>query len=158
MTAADFAALVEARRTGAGKWQARCPAHDDRSPSLSIRAGQDGRVLVHCFAGCVLEGILSALNLTRGDLFAGPPPTPEHAAALRAACEERERQAQAEHQARGETWRKVRRWEAVVSALGTKLARLPDDAPDADTLTRLYHQASDSLHVAEIEAERVSKP
>ena len=61
MTAAEFAALVDARRTGPEKWQAHCPAHQDRSPSLSIRAGNDGRVLLHCFAGCSHLAIASAL-------------------------------------------------------------------------------------------------
>jgi hypothetical protein len=49
-------------------WQARCPAHEDRQPSLSLSEGEDGRVLVHCFAGCPPERILSALSLTFGDL------------------------------------------------------------------------------------------
>ena len=31
---------------------ARCPAHDDRKPSLSIRDADDGKVLVRCHAGC----------------------------------------------------------------------------------------------------------
>ena len=64
MTASDFAALLLARRIGQGKWQGRCPAHADRSPSLSVAEGQDGRVLVHCFAGCALTQILAALRLT----------------------------------------------------------------------------------------------
>ena len=55
MTADTFAVLVEARRTGNGNWQARCPAHADRSPSLSIGVGSDGRILLHCLAGCALE-------------------------------------------------------------------------------------------------------
>jgi hypothetical protein len=46
MNAPAFADLVEARRTGTGRWQARCPAHQDRLPSLSIREGPDGRILV----------------------------------------------------------------------------------------------------------------
>jgi len=85
MTAAAFAALVQAQRTGAGRWKARCPAHNDRSPSLSIRAGDDGRVLVLCRAGCALDSILSALKLAKRDLFAGPPPSPEQTAAIQAA-------------------------------------------------------------------------
>lgn len=55
MTADAFAGLVQAQRTGAGRWKARCPAHADCSPSLSIRAWSDGHVLLHCFAGCALE-------------------------------------------------------------------------------------------------------
>ena len=42
--------LPEAKRNGKG-WHARCPAHDDRQPSLSIAEGDDGRALMHCHAG-----------------------------------------------------------------------------------------------------------
>ncbi len=46
-----------------------CPAHDDRSPSLSIAAGDDGRVLVHCHAGCSAEAVVQAIGLEMADLF-----------------------------------------------------------------------------------------
>lgn len=52
----------------------RCPAHKDRSPSLSVSEGADGRALVHCFAGCTVGEICSALNLTVRDLFPGRAP------------------------------------------------------------------------------------
>lgn len=39
-------------KPNSGGWLACCPAHEDRSPSLSINAGDDGRVLLKCFAGC----------------------------------------------------------------------------------------------------------
>jgi hypothetical protein len=87
MTADAFADLVQAQRTGAGRWKARCPAHADRSPSLSIRAGDDGRVLVLCRAGCSLDSILAGLKLAKRDLFAGPPPSLEQTAAIQAARE-----------------------------------------------------------------------
>lgn len=61
--------LENARPTGDGKWLACCPAHQDHSPSLSISTGDDGRVLLHCFAGCKPKAIVSALNLTMSDLF-----------------------------------------------------------------------------------------
>lgn len=64
-------ALIErlsARRSGGG-WAAKCPAHDDRQPSLSIDTGADGRVLLHCHAGCDIGSILSALDLKSRDLF-----------------------------------------------------------------------------------------
>ena len=60
--------LDKVRRTGNNKWQALCPSHDDRSPSLSIRLTDD-RVLLHCFAGCPAEDVLDALGLTFGDLY-----------------------------------------------------------------------------------------
>lgn len=49
----------------------RCPAHDDRSPSLSVTAGET-RVLVHCHAGCDTDDVLAALGMTRADLFDQP--------------------------------------------------------------------------------------
>ena len=54
---------------GTDKWKACCPAHNDRSPSLSIRQVDDGRVLLHCFAGCTVEDIVSSVGLSIGDLF-----------------------------------------------------------------------------------------
>lgn len=51
------------KRTGPGRWLARCPAHSDKSPSLSLRECDDGRLLVHCFAECDVESILAAVGL-----------------------------------------------------------------------------------------------
>lgn len=48
-------------RAGRG-WVARCPAHDDRKPSLSIGEGRDGTVLIHCHAGCDQQRVLRALR------------------------------------------------------------------------------------------------
>jgi hypothetical protein len=41
-----------------------CPAHDDRTPSLSVRPGRK-RLLFHCFAGCSAEDVLRALERMR---------------------------------------------------------------------------------------------
>lgn len=48
---------------------ARCPAHEDRSPSLSIKETQDGKVLLHCFGGCGAADVVAAAGLTLSDLF-----------------------------------------------------------------------------------------
>lgn len=61
--------LDKVKRTGAGRYQARCPAHDDRGPSLSIRELDDGRVLVHCFAGCDVHSVLASVGLDISALF-----------------------------------------------------------------------------------------
>ena len=57
------------RETGHGKHVARCPAHDDNSPSLAIKDCGDGRVLLHCFAGCEAEDVLNAIGLTFSDVM-----------------------------------------------------------------------------------------
>lgn len=61
------------RRTGAGRWLARCPGHEDKSPSLSVREMDDGRILLHDFAGCDVEEILGAIGLTFDVLFPERP-------------------------------------------------------------------------------------
>ena len=54
MTAETIAKALGGRKAGGG-WTARCPAHDDRTPSLSIRDADDNKVLVRCHAGCDQE-------------------------------------------------------------------------------------------------------
>lgn len=63
--------LDKVRKTGPDKWQACCPAHDDSGPSLAIKETDDGRVLLHCFAGCGAAEVLDALGLEFSELF--PP-------------------------------------------------------------------------------------
>lgn len=150
MAASAIADLPHGRPVGRGKWMARSPAHNDRSPSLSIREGDDGRVLVLCRAGCALDSILAAQRLGKRDLFAGPPPSPEQQAALRAAQEARQSAALAERKARLAALDRVEKLQAVVNALGEKLVRLPE----SDELGRLFHAACDRLHASEMEADK----
>jgi hypothetical protein len=65
-----FGRLEGVRTCGKGKWQAKCPAHDDRLPSLAISEAQD-KILIHCFAGCSPTDVLDAVGLELGDLFEG---------------------------------------------------------------------------------------
>jgi hypothetical protein len=60
MTAETIARALGGRKVGQG-WTARCPAHDDREPSLSIRDA-DGKVLVRCHAGCDQRDVIAALK------------------------------------------------------------------------------------------------
>ncbi len=66
--------LDKAKPKGKGQWIACCPAHEDRAPSMTIAETDDGRVLIHCFAGCSVEEILSAVGLGFDVLF---PPKPD---------------------------------------------------------------------------------
>jgi hypothetical protein len=67
--------LDRVRRVREGSWSACCPHHDDRGPSLSVRELDDGRLLLHCFAGCDVEEVVNAVGLTLEDLF--PPRSPD---------------------------------------------------------------------------------
>lgn len=67
--AALLSRLEGVRSTGDGRWLARCPAHEDRSPSLSVRELSDGRTLLHDFAGCSVEEVLGAVGLEFDALF-----------------------------------------------------------------------------------------
>ena len=57
------------RMTGKDRAVARCPAHNDKTPSLSIRETEDGTILIKCFAGCGAADVLSAIGLELVDLF-----------------------------------------------------------------------------------------
>lgn len=61
--------LNKVRPRGNGQFMACCPAHDDRSPSLSIRAEPDGRILVNCLAGCSAESIIERVGMEMKDLM-----------------------------------------------------------------------------------------
>jgi len=63
--------LEKPRSSGAGRWMARCPAHGDRSASLSVREFDTGVIGLKCFAGCTVEEVITALGLRMEDLF--PP-------------------------------------------------------------------------------------
>ena len=63
--------LDKVKQAGAGQWKACCPGHDDKDPSLSIREADDGKVLLHCWAGCTAAEITAAIGLELRDLFPG---------------------------------------------------------------------------------------
>lgn len=114
LTAEEIAHALGGKRTGENQWKACCPAHDDRSPSLSI-GERDGRVLVKCWAGCTQSEVIDALvarglwarsrgsrrdGFSRGDVLAmrafveifeadcrrGAKPTPQERERYRAYC------------------------------------------------------------------------
>jgi putative DNA primase/helicase len=60
MTADAIARALQARSSGSS-WMAKCPAHDDRNPSLAIRESQ-GKILLHCHAGCKQRDVIEALK------------------------------------------------------------------------------------------------
>ncbi len=61
--------LEAVRETGSSRWIARCPAHDDSSPSLAVRKLDDGRILLHDFGGCATTDVLASLGLELKDLY-----------------------------------------------------------------------------------------
>ena len=71
MIAETVAKALGGRKLGSG-WMARCPAHDDREPSLSIRQSDNGKVLVRCHAGCDQEQVIAALRSRGLCMESGP--------------------------------------------------------------------------------------
>lgn len=69
----EFLSLLNnVKKSGSG-WTARCPAHDDEHNSLSV-SEKDGKILLHCFAGCDIRAIVQALGLEMKDLFLNSAP------------------------------------------------------------------------------------
>ena len=154
MTAAEAAVLLAGRPVGAGRWIARCPAHADRAPSLRISEGRDGRVLLHCFAGCSLQAVVRAGGLTIRTLFSdGPKLTASECAAAQ--------QAQARHRAAAAAQRRTARtridllrtqWHELnhaTTALGARLALLPDGTPGGDALAACFHDLLAELRLVD---------
>lgn len=68
--------LKGVRPISQNQWQALCPAHDDHTPSLSVAIASDGKILLHCHAGCDHRKIVAQLGLVVGDLFTAPDSRP----------------------------------------------------------------------------------
>lgn len=81
LTTIEIARLYHGRKSasyhGRPAWQAKCPVHRDRSPSLSITEPERGKTKVHCFRGCDDEAVLAAKGLKIADLYVDVELTPE---------------------------------------------------------------------------------
>ena len=74
MEAFEFASLLGAKRISKGKYLARCPAHFDKHPSLSIAEGRKHPVVFKCMsAGCTNDEVLRAIGMTWRDLLGDRP-------------------------------------------------------------------------------------
>ncbi len=80
--------LQGVKKTGDRRYIAKCSAHEDKSPSLSVRETDDGRVLIHCFGGCGAVDVCESLGLTLADLF--DKPIEHHLAPVRGGFNARE--------------------------------------------------------------------
>jgi hypothetical protein len=128
MTIDNFVQLLAETRPTSRGWRARCPAHQGKSFSLSIREAEDGRILVHCFAGCPTEIVCHALHLPVRELFG---PSLQDAAEIQRARKQRglyrwERERVQRDQAEAaDAERKARR--LIVSAKNVSIAKWSND-------------------------------
>jgi hypothetical protein len=129
---AFFQFLDGVKQTHRG-WQARCPAHGDRSPSLSIREAEDGRILLHCFAGCKAQEICDALHIPLRELFGHAE---LDAAQIRLARAQRDRERRAREQ--------VQRLEGVSAGAKREAERLLKSAKDVS----IDHWSDAFLHAS----------
>ena len=69
----EFLGRLSSVKESSSGWSACCPAHEDRSPSLSVSEGTDGRILVKCHRGCSVDTICESLGLQLSDLMPDKP-------------------------------------------------------------------------------------
>ena len=69
MNVNDFLSRLEKVKKTPSGWLAACPAHDDRSPSLTVGIARSGGLLVHCFGGCEVQDVVAAVGLQMADLM-----------------------------------------------------------------------------------------
>lgn len=129
MTIDDFLPLLEQVRSTSRGFVARCPGHGDKTPSLSLCEGQDGRILIRCFSGCSAEEITRALGLRLSDLFFdnGEPDYRERQYAIQQRAQERVAR-QAIERAKGRHTDALREADYLVrTAQGLSIATWTDD-------------------------------
>jgi hypothetical protein len=126
VTATEFARLLKARRIGKGKWQARCPAHPDRKPSLAIAEGRKG-ILLKCMShGCETKDILGALGMTFADLFEGKPVDHVMMRQIRAAEEKHDEEVRKRRSLKLLALDERDRWERLANRLAERMAHCED--------------------------------
>ena len=148
MTSLQIADLLHARPVGPSRWMAKCPKHEDRSPSLSIREGQSGRILIRCFAGCTTGDILNKLGLSWADIC-GEPMTREKIRQGAAERQERELHQKRRRAVERSAFDRLRQLHCISDELGSRLANDPD-GPGADDVARLFHEALTKIRRIEV--------
>ena len=73
MTIMQFLGLFHPMKETKKGWDVCCPAHNDHDPSLGVMEGENGRIVLNCFAGCTPLSICESLGLSLSDLFADKP-------------------------------------------------------------------------------------
>ena len=128
MTATELLPSLESvHPRGPHRWSAKCPAHADRSPSLSVTEGDKG-ILLKCWAGCDIRAITGKLGLSVKDLFYDGLPEPgQRREALQRRTQERAAQ-KAAYEAEGRRLDILREAEhLILSAQGLSIAGWSDD-------------------------------
>jgi hypothetical protein len=140
MTAAYIAKALGGRKSGSG-WMARCPAHRDINPSLSLR-DTNGKILVYCFAGCSQRDVISALR----ELGLWPEIPQKHWTQTEKQDYSRRRSRAEESAKRALFWRGaiVRELERVQAATYARYLAHPDENTE-----RAWSDASRRLYLAE---------
>ena len=145
MTTAEIARTLKARRYARGRWMGKCPAHREKTGSLSITDMGAGRTRLHCFGGCSQKSVLDSLGLTWRDLTEAKPIDREAYKAIQA---ERRRQEQAEKDAKvtRRLWiAQAHYWDTEIERIG----KLLGSDFDSDKLARELHRALEKGRMAQ---------
>ena len=137
MRTVEIVRVLKGRKSSKGKWQARCIAHRDRSPSLIISERPDGSTGLHCFAGCNTKDILDAAGLKWTDLFPDSRIDPEFIRQIQMAEARREALREERSNLLWESRKRLHYWHRKVQVLGRSLTRWPDD----NKLAAQFHRA-----------------
>ena len=158
MTIAEFLPLLrKVRRVRRGEWMALCTAHPDKHPSLSIKEGRGGRILLICRSHqCSAESICRALGLKLSDLFADNKLSPADRINLAKARRQREIDADQLAEERRSQRRKAQAWETAANLLFEKML-VAEGTLEADELAQLWHKALDKMREAEEKNQSTGK-
>jgi hypothetical protein len=150
MTTAEISEIFNAKTIARGRYQALCIAHPDKSPSLVITEGLDGRTLIKCWAGCSLESILAAAGLKKRDLFGKSRPlSPIERQAIEKQRHKTDRRAEIFRDITRYTFDSERMAEIELRRWGATLALIPEGHEHEQALIELFHLSCTAFQEAE---------
>lgn len=140
MTGKQIAELLNARRSGKGRWMSRCPSHDDRSPSLGIYEGKKA-VLLTCYShGCDIADICKAIGIRVADLW--------YESRTRQDPKEAARLAKVRHQEEATEYRgRIRNWIILFKNEGYSDTQREDDTDVAIACATMLAGGYDKEHI-----------
>ena len=149
--AVAVAESLQARRVGSGRWMARCPRTRPIKASLSVREGREGRLLMHCFAGCTLPAVLEACGLRMNDLFSESSLSTEHVGEAIRRREQLEAEARAGRLQRSKLTNRFHKLDRLTERLAAKMATTTASTPEVNELAKRFHQAVERTRTLGIE-------
>lgn len=148
MTTEEIVRVFHGKRSGRGKWFAKCPCHNRNGKSLYITAKDLGKTTIYCFGGCDTRDVLAAMGLTFSDLFPDGKRDREAEKLAQKARDEAEAKRQQVKRELVLTIDESQQWARARDSLGLLLMQRPHDSK----LNTAFHRSCSKARELDVEA------